>query len=471
MSELPESSTGGADDELQRLRRENAELRAEAADSAAVATSRHIGRRRVVASLVLLVLGTAMLPTAVVTVWTRNQVLDTDRYVQTITPLADDPIIEATVANRIAQAVSTQIDVKSLAQEALPPEAAFLAAPIAAGADNLIQETSKRIVRSDQFKTVWVEANRVGHKGLVVALTGTKGDVLSTTDGKVVLNLGDLAETVLAETDKEFGLDLSSKIPADKLNATFVLVDSAQLADVQAGVRWLDRLSWLSVILAVGMLAGSIALRPDRRRATLLVGGGIALSMLVLYLGFALGRDVLLTNLPSGVERPDAIAAFYDILTRLIQQAIRVLFVVGLVVLTGAWLAGPSRAAAKVRGAWDKVLGRTSGAAGSVVDLGPVPAWFARHTSTLRVVVLAAAVLALLTWTQPTGKVVLMLALVALVAIGLIQFLAGMGRPPRPNGGATDGDGADGDVADGDVVGGDAGDAETAEGESVSGRG
>lgn len=71
------------------------------------------------ASLVLLVLGAAMLPTAVVTVWARTQLLDTDRYVQTVAPLADDPVIEDSVANRIAQKVSDEIDVKSLAQEGL----------------------------------------------------------------------------------------------------------------------------------------------------------------------------------------------------------------------------------------------------------------------------------------------------------------------------------------------------------------
>ena len=38
---------------------------------------------------------------------------------QTVAPLADDPVIEDSVANRIAQKVSDEIDVKSLAQEGL----------------------------------------------------------------------------------------------------------------------------------------------------------------------------------------------------------------------------------------------------------------------------------------------------------------------------------------------------------------
>ena len=261
-------------------------------------------RRRHIAALLLVVLGSALLPVSVLTVWVRNQVFDTDRYLETVETLASDPTVKSAVANRISEAVSKEADFKTLAQEALPAEASFLAGPIAAGADSLIDTAAKKLVDSEQFQKLWVEANRAGHEGLVAAIKGEKGDVVSTENGQVVLRLGGLANMVLEQIDAQFGMNLADKIPAEKLNVNFVLVDSEQLADVQAGARMLDRLSWLSVILSLGFLAGSVAADPDRRRGLRNVGIGIAASMLLLLLGFGFGRELYLTNLPEGGRAP-----------------------------------------------------------------------------------------------------------------------------------------------------------------------
>lgn len=417
---------GGAEDELERLKAENERLRAEMTGASAARSTNRTRRRRHVAAILLVVLGSAMLPVSVLTVWVRNQVFDTDRYVDTVEPLASDPTVQSAVANRIGEKVSQEVDFKKLAQEVLPEEASFLAVPIAAGADNLIDQAARKLVESDEFQRLWVEANRIGHDGLVAAITGRKGDVISTENGAVVLELGGLAQKVLEEIDKQFGLDLAGKIPAEKLDVQFVLVDSRQLADLQAGARMLDRLSWLSVIIALGLLAGSVAAEPDRRKGLRNVGLGIALSMLVLLLAFGLGRDLYLTHLPKGVERPDAAAVIFDTLTRFVLQSVRVLFVLGAVLVTGAWLGGPSASARRIRSYWDRLLGRGSAAAGSAVDLGPAPRWVAQHLNTLRALILVAAVVVLLAWDRPTGKVVLLIAVLTLIPLAAVQLLAGI---------------------------------------------
>jgi hypothetical protein len=416
--------------ELDRLRAENARLRAEVDDDLEARDRRRAVRRRAITAVAFLVLGSILLPVSVLTVWTRNLVLDTDRYVETVTPLATDPAVVSALSARISNRVSDEIDVRSLAQEALPENAAFLAAPIAAGADNLIRQATDRLLASDRFEQAWINANRLGHEGLVTVLTGSEGDVVSIKDGKVVLQLGGLAQEVLAAVDRQFGTDLASRIPTERLDVDFVLVDSAQLADVQAAVRMLDRLAWFSVVLALGFLALSIAVAPDRRKAVLRVGAGVALSMLVLFLGFALGRDLYLTNLPEGVERPDVAAVFFDTLTRLVLQGVRLLFVLGVVVMAGAWLVGPSSAAARLRGLWDRVLGRGATMTGEAVDLGPVPAWISAHLAAVRWGIVGAAVLVLIWWDRPTGRVVLFLALATLVPLAIVQLLAGAAHRP-----------------------------------------
>jgi len=72
----------------------------------------------VVAGL-LVVIGCVLAPLSAVAVWTRNQVIDTDRYVATVSPLARDPAIQAAVADQITAKVFSYIDVQGLTSQAL----------------------------------------------------------------------------------------------------------------------------------------------------------------------------------------------------------------------------------------------------------------------------------------------------------------------------------------------------------------
>lgn len=440
----------GVEAELERLRLENERLRAEVDQDLEARDRRRSHRRRAVFATVCLVVGSLLLPVSVMTIWTRNLLLDTDRYVATVEPLASNPEVQSAVSARVSDKVSELVDARSLAEEALPENAQFLAAPIAAGADNLINEATTRVVRSDQFEKAWVEANRAGHDALVAALTGRDGELVSTEDGKVVLKLGAVVQQVLARVDDRLGIDISSKVPADQLDVDFVLVESKQLADAQAAIRLLEKLAWASIILAVGFLLASVLILSDRRKGLLRAGMGIIVGMVLLRVGFSLGRELFLTNLPSGVQRPDVMAILWDTLTRFVLQAVRAVFAVGVVLVIGAWLAGPSGAALKVRSVWDRVLGRGGEAASSAVDLGPVPAWVARNLTGVRVAIVAAAFLLLITWNQPTGKVVLFIALGTLVPLAIAQLLANAVRSDEGDGpGPVDPDGDGGDATDG----------------------
>ncbi|HYQ76473.1 MAG TPA: hypothetical protein VER05_15175, partial [Cellulomonas sp.] len=95
------------------LEAENAQLRAAAtaraaADAAAgpstgggaaapPAPPRQRHRTRAAAAVVLIVLGALLAPVAVVAVWAKDLVTDTDRYLATVGPLVDDPQIQGAV--------------------------------------------------------------------------------------------------------------------------------------------------------------------------------------------------------------------------------------------------------------------------------------------------------------------------------------------------------------------------------------
>ncbi|HEX3200650.1 MAG TPA: hypothetical protein VHW42_01765, partial [Actinomycetes bacterium] len=106
--------------ELERLRSENAALRAQAGRGGAAEqdTVRLSGgqparqRWRTVVATLLIVVACVLAPLSVVAVWTRNQVTNTDRYVATVSPLASDPAVQAAIADQITAQVFTYIDIK-----------------------------------------------------------------------------------------------------------------------------------------------------------------------------------------------------------------------------------------------------------------------------------------------------------------------------------------------------------------------
>jgi hypothetical protein len=425
--------------ELARLRAENERLRAEVEGQTEQRQVVKSHRRRGVLSIALVLLGALLLPMAVLTVWTRNQMLNTERYLRTIAPLSDDPVLTSALSTRISNTIIEELDVKALAQEALPENAQLLAAPIASGAATLVHTATNRLVQSEQFDKLWIEANRVGHESLVAVLTGRKGAVVSTENGKVIISLGPLVTEVLQRVDEQFGIDISSRIPADKINIKYTLIDSPQLADLQTQVRWFDRLSWFTLILAFACFVGAVFAAPVRRKGVLYVGVAVLVSMLLTRLGLSFGRETYLTHLPSEIQSHAAAASVFDTLTRFLLQAFRVLFAVGAVLVVAAWVAGPSSAAVWIRSLWNRALGRGGAGIGGTVDLGPVPHWVHAHIGALRIVIAALSAIVLVTWTRPTGKVVLLIAFVALIALAIVQLLAGAestkssDEPPTPS--------------------------------------
>jgi len=179
-----------ADDraELERLRRENSTLRA------GTRPPRRRIRWRSVLAVVLLVLGCVLVPVSLVAVWTHNQVSDTDRFVETVRPLAADPSVQEALTNRITTTVFQYVDVQGLANEAidalaaqgLRPELAQrmhgLTPTLATAVNELVRDKVAALVASPQFASAWDQAVRVAHQDMVTVLSGNSQTIVVQGD-------------------------------------------------------------------------------------------------------------------------------------------------------------------------------------------------------------------------------------------------------------------------------------------------
>jgi len=145
--------------------------------------------------------------------------------------------------------------------------------------------------------------------------------------------------------------------------------------------------------------------------------------------GLLIFRGIYLNSVPTSRLPADAAAALFDALVAFIKQGLRTVLVAGLVVAAGAFLAGPSVTAVRIRGAFTRGLGRIRhGGEQAGVRTGPVGTWTYAHRRALRISAVALAVLVFVFWGQPTALVAIVIAILLLVVLGLVELIGS--RPP-----------------------------------------
>ena len=74
--------------------------------------------RRIIA-IVLVVLTAVLACATVPALFLRSEVLDTDRYVATVAPLASDPAIQAEIANKVTTQITEAVDIEGITRDAM----------------------------------------------------------------------------------------------------------------------------------------------------------------------------------------------------------------------------------------------------------------------------------------------------------------------------------------------------------------
>ena len=430
--------TEGERAERERLHAEEPTLGSQAPEGSGPEEGRPRRRWRTVVAVLLIVLGCVLAPLAGVAVWARNQVTNTDRYVATVAPLASDPAIQNAVADKITAQVFTYIDIEGLTTQVLDvltsqglaprlgDQLRGLAVPIDDGVESFTRTQVGEVVQSQAFADAWVQANRAAHEELVKALTGEGSGAITVENDTVTLNMAAFVQ-VVKERLTASGFALAARIP--QVNASFVLFQSADITKARSAFKLLNTLgNWLPVIALV-LLAAGVYVAKDHRRALVGAALGVAAAMVVLAVGLLVFRSIYLNGIPADVLPQDAAAVLYDTIVRFLRVGLRSVLVLGLVVAAGAFVTGPSDTAVRTRQSLAHAVGWLQGSAeGAGLRTGPVGGWVYDHRRGLRIGAVVLASLALAFWGQPTGKVIIGLALALLVLLAIIQFLA---RPPQ----------------------------------------
>lgn len=293
----------------------------------------------------LLVIGTLVAFIAIFSVWVNRQALNTDSWVNTSTKLLEDKEIQSQMSTFLVNELYANVDVEAELERRLPAPAKALAGPAAGGLRQLAQKVSEKALASPPVQAIWAEANRAAHEALLKVLNGG-GPAVSTEEGKVTLHLGAL----VSQIGSQIGIpqELLSKLPPEAGN--FTVLSSDQLSSAQTIAKLVRRLPVILDLLLLLIYAGAVYLARDRRREALRsIGFSLLIAGVLALLARSIAGNAVVDALASTSAVKPAAEAAWGIGTSLLVTVAASVIAIGILVLIGIWLAGPTTLAKSLR--------------------------------------------------------------------------------------------------------------------------
>ena len=365
----------------------------------------------------LLVLGCVFLALGSIAVWLEYTLLDTDEYVNTVAPLTQEhEVAEALstfVVDEVISETNAQDELTTLLRRNLGPEAASFSGAVASSIEPAAVRAVDQFIESDEFATLWKEANREAHLVALAAIKEDDNDILVQSDGRIELDLKPTIDKVAADVSGVAGVDISVPDDIGKVE----LFRDEKLAAAQTGARVLQAVSWILPILMAILFALAIWVSRDRWRTVMYVGIGALIVSLLTVVALRFTRDEVSENVADRDLPQPAVETIWDTLMRNLEAQTWVVMIVGLAVVVLGAAMGDSDWARSLRAS---LAERGNGAGGRGLQR-----FATEHTGWMRLIGVAVGIGLLLIWPEPSILAAFVIvALTVLYLIG-VEYLNG----------------------------------------------
>jgi hypothetical protein len=261
---------------------------------------------------VLIGVACLLIAAADLAVWLRTVVLDTDRFVDTLEPLAvDEDVLDALTASLTEQIMAVFTPDRNVT-DALPDELVDVATDLGEQARAFVEEAVGDALHADEFAGVWSAALERAHRdGL---------DVVRDPDGTFALRFTEAVERA-DNAFEEMGVDLVDDATLARARDVVVL-QSGQLGETRRAVEWLDRLGPVLPPAAIAAAVAALVLAPDRRRAVVGLGVGAAVARAGAWGGVRWERRRALADATPGADRRAAADTWDTLAAPLARQTV-----------------------------------------------------------------------------------------------------------------------------------------------------
>jgi hypothetical protein len=394
----------------------------------------HLPRR--ISTWVLVVLASILIPISVMSVWAINTVTNTDKYVETMAPLATNPVIQQGLATRATDALFSTHIVQDKVTQALPKSAKPLVAPLMAQLKTYVQGYALKVFESPKFAKLWDTLNRHSHQAVINVLTGkqTPAQKKLATAGQIAINVSPALNQVITDLDQR-GITFFDPLRSLSTNSVhFTVVSKQQVSKFSGLFNLVVKLKWAIPVIALVLAILSVALAMERRKTLVRVAVGVALMSLLLLGVLSVGRGIFIGQAAGGGFNAQGASAVWDTVLRFLKANLRWTVLISVLVAFAGWVAGPARYAVWIRktcvSGWRWVVAQyravTSGAGRAAAESSRVrrtARWIVEHLSGLRIVGVVVAGLILLFSGNLTGWTLLVIVLVLALYLGLLQLV------------------------------------------------
>ena len=327
-------------------------------------------RVRRIATIVLVVLTSIMVLVSTVAVWAARTVFDTDRFTAVFESVISDPAVTNALAERLTDEVADAVQASGVVAENVPEELQPLLPVLGGAVRGFVSGEVDKFLQSDTGQQLMIRSVRRTHAAAIRVLEGkdTPGDLVSVESGAVTLNLVPAVVGVLGRV-QERGLLTNVDLP--ELNDTqspqeqvellseavgrdlrptfaqFTVYESDKIDEAQSAVsvardvfKQIKRFLVLLVLLSLVMIGLTIWVAPNRRRAMVQLGIGVAIAVV---LAVIVERRVI-KSIPNSITQLPAREATESILQAFsgsLNTANGSLLVVALLVALIAFMARP----------------------------------------------------------------------------------------------------------------------------------
>jgi hypothetical protein len=368
----PSPSPEELEAEVERLKAEREELESRVETLEAKPVKRR--RLRRVFTPILVALSIIVFTVTVPAAWGARTVLNTDRYVATVAPLAEDPAVQESIATKVTDQVFLALNVEQTLSDVLASigeRATVLAAPLTSAMKGFVQDQVLKVVQSDAFQTFWVEANRFVHTQVLAILRG-EGETVTVVEGKVLLNLlplvnlalgsiqsvasdlvgrdvtlptiepGEAPSASITKLEQALGIDLPDQY------GQIVVYDSEDLATLQQLLYTFERLLVLLLLLIPILVAASLWVSTRRRRTLIQLTVGAAVGLVIVRRIAIISKDRLFERVDT--QRFPSVRVLTDDLMASLFRYTAILLAIVLVTALIALITGPYPWAVTLRG-------------------------------------------------------------------------------------------------------------------------
>jgi hypothetical protein len=420
---------------LDAVEAENARLRSIVVEDAEAASDQRLkgSRWRAFFSALCIVIAAVLVPVSIVAAWARSELVDEEKFVATLAPLAHDPQVQDLIISEAMDAVDAKVDfteltgsvIDGISDLGLGPRAVaalkLLQQPAADGLHNLVETGVTRVVESDAFADVWATAVRGAHRALVTTATSDGAGVFVLTEDGLGMKLGPIIEQV-KEKLVDSGVGVASLIPA--VDKTIIIGDGSAVTTIRTVYAIADVAGWWLPFITIGLFVLGILLA--RRRPVAVLGTGIALFIggAALASTFSVGTLVVANAATRLDLSASALDVIYGALVDDMHRTALIAALLGVLIAAIGWVSGHWGPAVRLRGI---VSGLNAGARASLaargLDTGRFGVWIGRQRVLVRAIVIVLAVVWLLALRPLSAGDIFLVVIVALVVAWVLELL------------------------------------------------